>query len=303
MQHASYHTMPSLPAPRRISSADRLGLTLFFAIALHLLIILGIGFEMELPKPHEQPQALEIILVHSHSEEVPDQADYLAQASQRGGGEVEERLRPSSPEYSAQTLEQTGDAAQTQPLAAPPPAPPSPQQEVMVTDIPQTQRVEQRDVQPPPTDIPTPTAAELMQRSREIARLAAEIQQRQQAYAQMPRERSISANTRESIYAAYQDAWRQKVERIGNLNYPDEARRQGMSGALLLRVSIRADGSLADVQILRSSGYRALDEGAVRIVQLAAPYSPFSAEMRQEIDVLHITRVWQFTGGERVATH
>jgi periplasmic protein TonB len=137
-----------------------------------------------------------------------------------------------------------------------------------------------------------------MQRSREIARVATEIQQRQQAYARMPRERSISANTRESVYAAYQDAWRQKVERIGNLNYPDEARREGLNGALLLKVSINPDGSLRGVEVLRSSGHHALDEGAMRIVKMAAPYAPFPAEMRKETDILHITRVWQFSSGD-----
>lgn len=295
--------MSTLSATHRVSSADRFGLTLFIAIALHLLLILGVGFELELFKPRELPQSLEIILVHSKSETPPDEADYLAQVNQRGGGEVQEKLRPSSPEAALHARDEQGDAPENRPMSAPPPAPSEPQTTVLSTELRTSTRIEQRETPPEQPSIPAPTAAELMQRSREIARLAAEIQQRQQAYAQMPRERSISANTRESIYAAYQDSWRQKVERIGNLNYPDEARRQGLSGALLLKVSIRPDGSLVNVEVLRSSGQRALDEGAMRIVRMAAPYAPFPADMRREIDVLHITRVWQFQSGNQLATH
>ena len=280
-----------------------MGLTLFIAIALHLLVILGIGFELDLLKPREMPLSLEIILVHSKSEEPPDKADYLAQVSQRGGGEVKERVRPSSPESALQVSDEPGDAPDTHPFSAPPPAPDKPKTRVLTAEQHATRRVELQEVIEQP-DTTAPTTAELMQHSRrEINRLAAEIQQRQQAYAQLPRERSISANTRESVYAAYQDSWRQKVERIGNLNYPDEAKRHALSGALLLQVSIRADGSLLDVKVLRPSGHPALDEGAMRIVRMSAPYAPFPDAMRAEIDVLHITRVWQFQSSNQLATH
>ncbi|MFU8836735.1 MAG: energy transducer TonB [Thiohalomonadaceae bacterium] len=288
----------TLPCAPRVSPADRLGLTLFIAIAVHLLVILGIGFELDLFKPREQPLSLEIILVHSKSEEAPEQADYLAQVSQRGGGELQERQRARSPESSQHAHSEQGDAPEERPMSAPPPSPAHTQREVMSAELARPAQLEQRPTTP--TTLPAPTTAELMQRSREIARLSAEIQQRQQAYAQMERSRTISANTRESIYAAYQSAWQEKVERIGNLNYPDDARRQGLSGSLLLLVSIRADGSLAGVEVLRSSGHRALDEGAVRIVRMAAPYAPFSEALRKEVDVLHITRVWDFSAGARL---
>ena len=292
--------LSNIPVTQRISATDRLGLTLFIALALHLLVILGIGFELDLFKQHEMPLSLEIILVHKQTEEPPEQADYLAQLSQRGGGEVPEMQRPSSPEIPLFPHEQQGDAAQEQAMSAPPPVPDEPLREVMTTEIPQSARVEAPELVVQQPTVPAPSAADLMQRSREIARVAAEIQQRQQTYAQMPRERSISANTRESVYAAYQDAWRQKVERIGNLNYPDDARRQGLSGTLLLVVSIRADGSLTRVEVLQSSGYHELDEGAMRIVRMAAPYAPFPAEMRKETDILHITRVWQFQSSHQL---
>jgi protein TonB len=130
--------------------------------------------------------------------------------------------------------------------------------------------------------------------ARAIARLSAELRQKQQAYAQMPREKYISANTREYRYASYEDSWRQKVERIGNLNYPDEAKTNKLSGTLLLDVAINPDGSLKSVRIDRSSGHRALDNGAIRIVRMASPFAPLPPEIRKEVDVLHILRVWQF---------
>jgi periplasmic protein TonB len=115
--------MTALTDAPRVSAADRLGLTLFLTIALHLLVILGIGFELALLKPREIPLSLEIILVHSKSDTPPEEADYLAQVSQRGGGDVPEKLRPSSPEMPLHPREERGDTAQERPMSAPPPAP------------------------------------------------------------------------------------------------------------------------------------------------------------------------------------
>lgn len=277
-----------------ISPADRLGLTLFFAGAFHALVILGISFDMEKLLPRDIPLSMEITLVHSKSEESPEKADYLAQASQKGGGNVKEKMRPSSPAANPRPSEEKGDAEQSLPMMAPPPQPMSEPNKLMTATVESQHKVDEpeQSLQPPTPE--APSAAELMSRSREIARLSAEIRQKQQAYAQMPREKYITANTRESLYAAYQDAWRQKVERIGNLNYPDQAKRLNLSGSLLLDVAINPDGSLKNIRVERSSGHKALDDGAIRIVRMAAPFAPLPAEIRKEVDVLHITRIWQF---------
>ncbi len=95
------------------------------------------------------------------------------------------------------------------------------------------------------------------------------------------------------------EAWRQKVERIGNLNYPDEARRRKLSGNLLLDVALNPDGSINEITLRRSSGERALDDAAVRIVKLAAPYAKFPDDIRKDVDILHIERTWQFLSGNR----
>jgi protein TonB len=285
-----------------ISSADRLGLTLFFAVTIHALIILGISFDLDELLPQEIPLSMEITLVHSQSEEAPDKADYLAQADQKGGGSVKEKQRPSSPLANPRPSTEQGDAEQSLPLMAPPPQPVAEDKPVMTAEVVSPEQVEQPKETPQPPLPEAPSAAELMSRSREIARLSAEIRQKQQAYAKMPREKYISANTRQSIYAAYQDGWRQKVERIGNLNYPDQAKQHNLSGSLLLDVAIKADGSLASVKILRSSGHTVLDDGAIRIVRMAAPFAPLPPKIRKEVDILHITRVWQFHNDHSLQT-
>ncbi|GAB4295366.1 MAG: energy transducer TonB [Thiohalomonadaceae bacterium] len=291
---------PTPPVPR-IGSADRLGLTLFLAVAFHAIIILGISFVPNDKNAADTPRTLEVILVHSKSDEKPDKADYLAQVTQRGGGDVEEKVRPGSPFANSASRSEQGNAAQTRPLTVPRPQPtPEPRNVMTVEQSRLRTQVTPGERRP---DIPEAlTAAELMPTSQEMAALAAEITQRMQTYAAKPREKYITASTREYIAASYENAWRMKVERIGNLNYPDEARRANLSGALMLDVAINADGSLKDVQVVRSSGHRVLDEGAIRIVKMAAPYAPLPQALRKDTDVLHIVRTWLFENGNQLET-
>lgn len=146
---------------------------------------------------------------------------------------------------------------------------------------------------------PTPSAMTLMANSFKIASLSAEIRRKLQEKAERPRRKFISASTKEYKYAAYMEAWRSKVERVGNLNYPDAARKQKISGSLILDVALNKDGSINEVTIRRSSGYKILDDAAIRIVELASPYSPFPVKIREETDILHITRTWQFLNSNR----
>jgi protein TonB len=124
--------------------------------------------------------------------------------------------------------------------------------------------------------------------------MSAELEDKMESRAMRPRSKYISASTQEYRYAAYMEAWRAKVERIGNINYPDEARQRGLSGALLLDVAIRPDGSVIEVVVRRSSGHKVLDDAAVRIVELAGPYAQFPPDIAKEVDVLHVTRTWRF---------
>ncbi len=144
---------------------------------------------------------------------------------------------------------------------------------------------------------PIDAAQILASRGEEIDRLTANLQAKTAAYASRVRRKSVSASTREFRYASYLGAWARKVERIGNLNYPQAARDQRMFGSLILHVAVRSDGSVEQIRVVRSSGYDLLDEAAVRIVELAAPYAPFPPDIAAETDVLDIVRTWQFLRG------
>ena len=151
----------------------------------------------------------------------------------------------------------------------------------------------------PPSPVPPnleaeQNAADLITSSYQIAALSAEIKRQLDERAKRPRRQFVSAATREYKYAAYMETWRQKVERVGNLNYPREARRKSLTGSLILDVALHPDGSLEAITVRRSSGNRILDDAAIYIVTLAAPFAPFPEDIRKEVDVLHITRTWQF---------
>jgi protein TonB len=148
----------------------------------------------------------------------------------------------------------------------------------------------------PSPQTPLPSARHLVEQSMEMARLAAEIERDSQAYAKRPKRKFISANTAEYEFASYMRGWVTRVERIGNLNYPDEARRRNLVGQLLMTVAVRRDGSVERIDIIRSSGYPLLDEAALRIVRLGEPYPPLP-ETDEQIEILHITRTWEFQPG------
>lgn len=143
---------------------------------------------------------------------------------------------------------------------------------------------------------------DLVQRALEIARLEAQINREFDAYQKIPQRKFIGARTQEYRYAQYIEDWRVKVERIGNMNYPTQARQQKIFGKLQLTVSIRANGTLESVEVSKSSGQRILDAAAVRIVKLAAPYAPFPEDIRKDTDILSIVRTWSFTSNDQLET-
>jgi protein TonB len=149
-------------------------------------------------------------------------------------------------------------------------------------------------------DTPTRPAAverEEEQRKLEMAKLAQEIQRESEQYAKRPKRKYISANTKEYEFAAYMRAWVARIERIGNLNYPDEARRQQLHGQLVLTVGLTRDGRVKSVDVIQSSGHKVLDDAAIRIVHLAEPF-PALPEGKEKVDELYISRTWQFLPGD-----
>ena len=198
---------------------------------------------------------------------------------------------PQEPQLSSDLASNSKDAPQPPELvASPAETPPEPEHSL----------IKQPATNATAAQAPLPTAGQILaSRGQEIAKLSAKIEEETTAYANRPRRKAISASTQDYRYASYMEAWRRKVEAIGNLNYPDEAKRQKLYGNLILRVAVRADGSLEEVRVLRSSGSKILDAAAVRIVHLAAPFAPFPPDIRKETDYLDITRTWQFLSNNR----
>jgi protein TonB len=283
----------------KVGSGDRLSLTIFFAVILHSLIILGISFSNEdRTKPPQKLPGLEVTLVQSRTDKEIQDADFLAQASQEGGGDTEEKVRPATPITPVVPTGEVGEVREFVPETQLPTNPQRQQRELLTAehsertlvagiDAPEVQQEEQI------------TAAQLLSRSKEIARLSAEIDQSQRVFAQRPKRKYISARTQEYRFASYEEAWRAKVERIGKINFPDEAKRKKLSGSLIMAVTLNKDGSIQAIDIRKSSGHKILDDGAVRIVRLAAPFARFPEEIRKDTDELVITRTWVFEAGRR----
>jgi len=281
-------TAPALDSSP-VTATDRFALTLFFAVVLHAMIILGITFGTPDPDPPENDLPTLDITIANRSTPPPEAADYLAQTSQDGGGNVTEKVRPQQA-----IPEQAPAVARQQPVPAP---------TQVVTATTSETRIRQEDTTVPETERQDPTAAELIERSLEMVNLSEEINQSLQAYAKRPKQVYVSARTQEFKYANYMAEWVKKVERVGNLNYPDAARREGISGKLLLDVALNPDGSVRNISVVKTSGHAVIDDAAIRIVRLAGPYPPFPPEISKEADVLHITRTWEFSTTHNLTSH
>ena len=158
------------------------------------------------------------------------------------------------------------------------------------------------DPQPAREAMLRPNAADLIARSVEAARLQAEIDRNLDAYAKRPRRNFVGSRAKEFRFARYVEDWRTKVERIGNMNYPQQARQQKIYGSLQLTVSIKSDGTVESIDVNKPSGQKVLDDAARRIVALAAPYSPFPPDIAKDTDILSITRTWTFTRSDELVS-
>jgi protein TonB len=280
-----------------IGPAERVRVAVLFSSILHAVVVLGVTFTYEDPAP--SLPSLDVILVPSRTTDTPDKPDFLANATQRGGGDSEEARRPRQPVTSPVPKATPGLAPVPLKASAPAPRPRTPTP--VLASRESALRVERaRDsAEVPP--LPQLSGRELIERSMEMARLAAEIERQSELYAKRPKRKFISANTQEYAYAAYMRAWVARVERIGNLNYPDEARRRRIAGQLVLTVAVRSDGSVERIDIIQPSGFPLLDQAAVSIVRLGEPYAPIPATA-DKVDILHITRTWQFLPGGTLGT-
>ncbi len=289
------------PAPEttRVRPADRLGFTLFLAAALHLALILGLGFTLSEPK--QISKTLEITLSTFKSEEKPKEADFIAQDNQQGSGTLEHKAAPRTTE---QATFQDTEVRKVSPATTLSSSSRSETPKAAVaTRAPQQEKAPVKPQQNKFEFEPQPALVfDSSQLSAEIASLEAQLAQDMQQYAKRPRvSRQNAAATMRDISAWYRDEWRKKVERIGNLNYPEEARRKRIHGSLRMLVVVDRNGTVQELRVLESSGYDVLDEAAMRIVRLSAPFAPFTGELAQHYDQVEIIRTWRFERGDRLS--
>jgi periplasmic protein TonB len=264
------------------------------AIAVHALIILGINFK--LPEASKGSSTIEITLATHKSAKAPKDADFLAQHNQEGSG-TEEKARQI-------TTEKQADFADTQVRNV------NPMPQVAATSL--TQKKQQQIVTTSGfsdfklAELKTPNAQEEKEKHQgllenqtaitaEIASLQAKLDKQRQEYAKRPRIRTLtSVSAKESFDAQYLHEWGEKVERVGNRHYPQEALNKHITGSLRLSVVVNPDGTIYQIDILQSSGKRILDDAARQIVRLASPFAKFPPEIRLQSDRLQIIRTWNF---------
>jgi protein TonB len=274
---------------------DRMLTTCFLAALFHGIVILGVTFSSPGSKADDGTPALEVVLVNDQAPSVAKNpnAQYLSQRTQKGSGNTSKQERTAIPKSSLMPVERPGIPSGSG-LAELQAGTDTGDEELVATHIP-AQKI---------LYFASPTAAKesselplLLEKRPDLAMTpnsdGVELRMRGEARQQL----WIAADTRESDVAVYLDSWRRKIERVGTMNFPDVARRQKLSGTPVIEVTIGADGKLLQTVIRRSSGHAEIDEAAVRILKLAAPFDPFPGELTAQHDEIRIAYEWQFLGG------
>lgn len=282
------------------ASNDRvLAMAIGTSLVLHA-VVLTVHFN--LPDPRVQPaeQRLDVVLVNARTRERPVRAEVLAQANLDRGGTVEEPHRARSPLPVTNPQEPGRDLAAAERRVRDLEAR---QQELLALARARESAVVQAPPHAAPAEevAPQPSGRDLADLALAAMRLQAQIDKQIDEYQKRPRKKFIGANASEYRLAQYEEDWRAKVERVGTLNYPAEARGK-VYGNLRLTVTIRADGSVESVELDRSSGLKVLDAAAFKIVRMAGPYAAFPPVIRRDTDLLVITRTWFFGQGDKLWT-
>ena len=288
-------------APVQASPADRLSFTLFLALAFHAIVILGIGFgQQNAAKPSN---TIEVTIAHKLSDTTPEEADFLAQANQEGAGDEAEKRELTTTEM-APFDDSKVEHVQLETPSTLTPQPVHTQQLVITTqDISSRQAPQKEKQEQPPKPLPEDDRESVELLSQEIASLQARLDAQKQAYAKRPRIRRLTSVSAKAHYEAlYIDAFRREVEDMGTRNFPQRALRENKFGHVRLMVAINRDGTVREIGVLKSSGFPFLDEAAISSVRLASPFAPFTAEMKEKVDILEIIRTWKFDSREVVTS-
>lgn len=275
---------------------------MFLSACVHAIIILGVGFTY-FEELNSEP-ALEITMAQYRSEIAPEDADFLAQENQIGSGVLDQAAAPSTPFESDFNADNINEVL---------PVPKAPsivnelrqQDTAVITALQDDDGIaQQRELLEPEDEQPVADEVAPDELSLAIASLQAQLDLKRQTYARRPRKYTISsASTKKSHDALYLDNWRRRIEAVGNINYPDEARRMQMYGNVRMLVALQPTGRINEVRILQSSGHTVLDQAALNIVNLAAPFEPFPDELRTEADILEIIRTFRFHEGNSLTSY
>ena len=280
--------------------SSRLDVAILISFIIHTIIVFGVTFKLPSTNFNNKVKPLEVVLVNSKSKSEPHKANSLAQANLDGGGNTDDNRRAKTPfplpPKNKQLIDVTKAKQKTKQLEQ--------EAKKLMTAVNSKKKISQSNsrMEKSKKGEKTPNTTDLIQRSREIIRLEAQIAKDYEAYQKRPKRKFIGARTKEYRFARYVEDWRVKVERIGNLNYPEAAKKDRLYGSLQLTVGIMANGKLESIEINRSSGNKILDEAAINIVKLAGQngFAPFPPEISRDTDILHITRTWMFTRSDEL---
>jgi protein TonB len=292
--------LPAIPLPAFLAAMDppRRNLTLAFGFSLLFhAALLAVRFTPPDIVDKARERALEVILVNSKSKAKPDKAQAKAQTSLDGGGNTDEDRRAKTPLPPSPDTREGNELIEAQRRVTELEA--QTQQQMTRLKGERSVTLDRGKPEPKPSAEPARSGLDLASSAMSIARLEGQIARQMEEYNQRPRKKFIGARVEEYRFAQYVEDWRQKIERIGNLNYPDAAKGR-LYGSLTLSVVIKANGDLKQVDVIRSSGQVLLDDAARRIVRMAAPYAAFPEAIRRDIDEIDITRTWTFTNADRL---
>ena len=287
--------MSAVINPVQVTASDRLGFSLFVAAILHAIIILGLGFGLPFARDFNTASMLEVTMVLTKTHQKPTDAEHIASENQLASGSTDQENQPSSP-FTGASLNATNGIAPVQSITSSSPASEfSEQHEPLVVLNEAQDNVFINDAVETPDQPRLDYQEKLSEQQLELAKLVAELRQEENDYAKRPRVNYIDTlSAKTATEATYVREWVEKVEGVGNLNYPDEVRNKHLSGTLILSVLLNHDGTVELMEVRSSAGKSLLDESAKRIVNIASPYQAFPPEMRENYDQLMITRTWLF---------
>ncbi|MFT6733556.1 MAG: protein TonB [Polaribacter sp.] len=274
-----------------ISQSDKLLFCLFLAVIFHALLLFGVVFKVPDLSKNKLNKSFNVVLAQFEAKDKVEKADFIGQVDQEAGGESEELLAPSAIEK-AQFNDPNKTSSELQIRAQPKQAKNNSPQFITSNkpgENSSTPNEMSKELQQSVLD-----TASLIEKSYQLSGLIANLDNEQVSQAKKAKKRQISAAIHRSTDALYLDSWRRKIELIGNQNYPEKAKLEKIYGNLTLKVAINKNGTIHQVIVMNSSGSKLLDDAAIRIVRLAAPFNPLSEEMKKDTDILEIIRIWRF---------